>query len=541
MEHPMGFRSMVTDIIGLLTATITHVGLSLCTSCIGPDSEDSFDRAVRYGTQDDLFRAHLPLEAPGNPTGRLSVTSTTGNLTRLQVQSASPDAEIQFLSVQRSTQMTHEGIDTTGPVLSTTGSTSTTVSESRRSSTDSAIDPRTGRPTAALPGVLLLIAGCMSPLGAVLIAPVLPQMSQEFAALPGAEFLVPAVLTAPALMIGIIAPFAGSVVDRLGRKRILLWALAIYSVLGLAPLFLDSLQAIVVSRLGVGVMEAAIATCATTLITDYYSGHRRNKYLGLNALFSSIAAAVFLVLGGIIGENGWRAPFWLYLAGIVIAIPIAFVIFEPTSDHIKGEPRKSVPPIQAKHIVLPVITAFLTGVALFSVLVELPYVLVNMGITSSGTIGILASLTSLGTAVGAFSFRWLAVIRVAVLVPVSLATAGLGIVFIWVAQVTGAGAPLAVGGSVISSLAVGVLIPLAIGWGVARLLVEQRGRGVGRLNSGLFVGQFISPIVITTLVVPLGGLEATLGAIGVVMVLLALAFAIVLARRDEPQLTDTKI
>lgn len=422
-----------------------------------------------------------------------------------------------------------------------TGSTATALIAPQRASTESAMNPRTGRATTALPGVLLLIAGCMSPLGAVLIAPVLPQMSRDYAALPGAEFLVPAVLTAPALMVGIIAPFAGSVVDRLGRKRILLWALAIYSILGVAPLVLDSLHAIVASRIGVGVMEAAIATCATTLITDYYSGNRRNKYLGLSALFASVAAAVFLLLGGIIGENGWRAPFWLYLAGIVIAVPIAFAIFEPTSDHVEGQPRKRVTPIPAKYILLPVIASFLTGIALFSVLVELPYVLVNLGVTASGTIGLLASLTSLGTALGALSFRWLATIPVAVLVPVSVGTAGLGIMLIWVAEMIGAGVPMAVSGSVLSSFAVGVLIPLALGWGVARLLTEQRGRGVGRLNSALFVGQFIAPIVITTLEVPLGGLEVTLGAIGLVIVVVAIGFAIVLPRRDEPLLTVTEL
>ncbi|TQC49640.1 MFS transporter [Rhodococcus sp. WS4] len=405
----------------------------------------------------------------------------------------------------------------------------------------SATDPRSGRPATALHAILLLSAGCMSPLGAVLIAPVLPRLSEEYASHPGASFLVPAVLTAPALMVGLIAPFAGWIIDRLGRKRILVWALVIYSVLGVAPLFLDSLPAIVATRAGVGVMEAAIATCATTLITDYYSGNRRNRYLGLNALFAAVAAAIFLTIGGILGENGWRVPFWLYLAGVVIAVPIAFVIFEPKSDHVHGKPRTLVPPIPTTYILFPIFASFLTGIALFSVVVELPYVLTNLGITSSSTIGILTAMTSAGTALGAFLFRRLAVIRVAVLVPVSLGIAGLGIVLIWAAQVTDTGATLAVSGSVLSSFAVGVLIPATLGWGVARLLVEQRGRAIGRTNSALFVGQFIAPIVITWLVMPLGRLEVALGAIGSVIVLVAVVLAGLLSRRDEPKLTETQI
>src|SRR6478735_3167279 len=76
--------------------------------------------------------------------------------------------------------------------------------------------------TAGLAQLILLLAGsCMSVLGAVLIAPVLPQMSDTFAGTPGVEVLVPIVLTVPALLIGLAAPFAGIVVDRLDRKRLL--------------------------------------------------------------------------------------------------------------------------------------------------------------------------------------------------------------------------------------------------------------------------------------------------------------------------------
>ena len=98
---------------------------------------------------------------------------------------------------------------------------------------------------AGLPQLVLLLAiSCMSVLGAVLIAPVLPQMQQEFAAVPGAEILVPVVLTVPALMIGLIAPFAGFIADRFDRKRLLLIAMVGYAVFGTAPLYLTSLGAV---------------------------------------------------------------------------------------------------------------------------------------------------------------------------------------------------------------------------------------------------------------------------------------------------------
>ncbi len=90
--------------------------------------------------------------------------------------------------------------------------------------------------------VLLLVAGSMPVLGAVLIAPVLPLIAQQYADVPGVEVLVPIVLTVPALVIGLTAPFAGQIVDRLGRLRVLRVALVGYAIAGTAPLYLDGLS-----------------------------------------------------------------------------------------------------------------------------------------------------------------------------------------------------------------------------------------------------------------------------------------------------------
>lgn len=53
-------------------------------------------------------------------------------------------------------------------------------------------------------------------------------------------------------MIALLAPFAGRIIDTFGRKRLLVTALVIYSVFGTAPLWLDGLPAILLSRAGVG-------------------------------------------------------------------------------------------------------------------------------------------------------------------------------------------------------------------------------------------------------------------------------------------------
>ena len=79
-----------------------------------------------------------------------------------------------------------------------------------------------GRRAGLTQSLLLLLGSCLPVLGAVLLAPVLPRMQAHFADVAGSTVLVPIVLTLPALMIALLAPFAGVIADRLGRKPLLL-------------------------------------------------------------------------------------------------------------------------------------------------------------------------------------------------------------------------------------------------------------------------------------------------------------------------------
>lgn len=152
-------------------------------------------------------------------------------------------------------------------------------------------------------GILLVSMSCLPVLGAVLLAPIQPQLLDAFAGTAGVEALVPLTITAPALMIALLALGAGRIVDAVGRIRLLTTALVVYSVFGIAPLFLDSLPLIVASRLGVGVAEAATMTCCTTLIADYFSGKQRARYFGLQVVFTSLSAVVFIGLGGALAQS----------------------------------------------------------------------------------------------------------------------------------------------------------------------------------------------------------------------------------------------
>lgn len=376
-----------------------------------------------------------------------------------------------------------------------------------------------------LPAILLLSGSCMPVLGAVLLAPVLPAMTTAFADTPGVQVLVPVVLTLPALMIALLAPVAGAVADKVGRKMLLLLGMIAYSIFGTAPLWLDSLPAILASRVGVGIAEAAIMTVCTTLIADYYSGKQRDKYLGMQVLVASLAATAFFALGGALGSQGWRVPFWLYSAAALIAVPMALFLREPLRRN--GNPGKT--PVPWRQVAVPSAVTLFGGIVFYALIVQLPYVLSGQGVTEAGLIGAATALASLATAAGAFSFRFISGVGPARLLPAAFGLAAAGLLVVAVAN----SLPLVLGGAILTSAGTGLLLPSLLTWALSGLSLEQRGRGTGVWTGSLYIGQFVSPIVLGIAAGALNGLPTALGVLGALAAVAAVV--IVIARpRQRP-------
>lgn len=338
---------------------------------------------------------------------------------------------------------------------------------------------------------LLLFGSCLPVLGAVLIAPILPRMQQHFAGTPGAEVLTPIALTIPALMIALLAPFAGIIADRLGRKPLLLGSLVLYTLCGLLPLWLESLPGIVASRAGLGLAEAGIMTCCTTLMGDYYQGARRERLFALQMVATSLSAAVFIALGGALGQDDWRVPFVLYASGLVLLPIMAWMLWEPRAAEVshqhsesEGFPWSALLPLYALTI--------LAGVSLFIVPVQAGYLLNLLHVNSPQQIGMTMGANQLGVLAGALLFRLLSGLRRQHLMLLAFATAGLG----GLLMAQAGNHALVIVAVLINGLGIGLMLPTLITWIMSRVSFTQRGRASGGFTAALFAGEFISPLVV---------------------------------------------
>ncbi|MEV6160714.1 MFS transporter [Streptomyces sp. NPDC052052] len=385
-------------------------------------------------------------------------------------------------------------------------------------------------PAGRLPVAVLMAGSCLPVLGAVLLAPVLPRMQDHFATVPGSSALVPVVLTVPALALALLAPFAGVIVDRLGRKGLLVAATVLYALFGTAPLWLDSLHAILISRVLVGVAEAAIMTVCTTLIGDYYSGELRDRYLALQTMCAAASATVFFVLGGALGAADWRAPFWLYAVGLLLAPVMARVLPTPVPPKDGGEtvaqtPRRPFPVRRMAGVCL--LTVF-GAVVFYTVPVEMAYLLDDVGVDSTGTIGAVTAVASAATVLGSVFFARVSPNRRPRL-PVLFALCAAGFLLMGLAD----GLPLLIAGAVVNCVGTGMLLPSLVTQAMARLDFADRGRGMGLWTAAFFLGEFLCPLVLLAGKRPAGSLASAVGLLGVAAAALAAALLWV-ARRPAP-------
>lgn len=394
----------------------------------------------------------------------------------------------------------------------------------------SANPPAPPRSAGRRQGLLLMLISCLPVLGSVLLAPVLPRMQDHFEATAGADALVPITLTVPALMIGVLAPFAGRFVDRFGRKQLLVGGLVVYALFGTAPLWLEPLPAIVLSRAGVGVAEAAIMTCCTTLIADYFSGRERDRWLGLQTVFTALAATVFFAAGGALGSFGWRTPFWLYASGLVFAVLAATVLWQP---HARTESpaaqAHALPPIPWRTLRAPILFTLVGGVVFYTPIVELSYALDDLGVESTAAIGAISAIASAATATGAFVFGRVSGRGTATLLPIAAGLAGTGIVVIGIA---GSVAVTAIG-AVVASAGTGLMLPTLVTWAISSLPFELRGRGTGLWTAAFFIGQFFCPLIVVGLTAALGGLGGALVVVGIASLVMAVAAKTLLPRTPK--------
>jgi MFS family permease len=353
-------------------------------------------------------------------------------------------------------------------------------------------------------------------------------MMEHFGAVPGVQFLIPLMLTLPALCVALLAPVAGFVVDRFGRRRTLIGSLMLYAIAGIVPMFLDDLGAIIVSRFFVGATEAVVVTASTTLIGDYFHGEERGRWLANQTALASISSIFLAVLGGALGNISWRAPFAAYGISVVWAIGLLLWTWEPVKSE---QPKEDIAGAGGRFpwaIMMPLaaISVF-GGVMFFLMQIQVTNVLAeSYDIKTPSQLGLFTGAAGLSVAVGSVLFRRVARALAATQLTLAFGLIGIG----YVMMNHSPAVQFFTGWLLINQLGCGILLPSLAVLVMAALPFEFRGRGTGLFMTAWWLGQPLSAQLVPWLRGVQGG--SLLGVLEVVGIVCLVAAATAALRRS---------
>ena len=349
-------------------------------------------------------------------------------------------------------------------------------------------------------GLALLLPITLAVMASLFVAPIAPNMAESFAQTgrytPGEiGFYVGWIITVPALCVALFSIPAGALGDRVGRRRLLIWSMAVYVVMGVLPFFLTDPLHILLSRVGLGIVEAVLMTLSTTLIGDFFKGESRNRWLAAQTGTASIFAIFAIAIASVIGAEDWRNVFLLYLMPVLFLALVLLFTWEPEESDALAEKGahgnwSDIP--WGRMAIICAVTLF-GGVMFYTVQLKLPVAFKELGVllpdgsydTARG--GMMTAVASIFVPVGSVCF-WLLNPRLSLKFMFLLEFALMATGFVLMSKLAEPWAFTFAAGLV--QIGAGMVLPTLLTWAVASLPFATRGRGTGIWTATFTLSQF---------------------------------------------------
>src|SRR4051794_25877930 len=167
--------------------------------------------------------------------------------------------------------------------------------------------------------LLLSVAQLMVILDISAVNVALPDLAQDLGL---AKADIGWTITSYSLIFGSLLLLGGRAADLLGRRRVFLTGLAVFTASSVLAALAGDATMLFAARAGQGLGAALLSPAALSIITTVFQGPERAKALGVWGAVGGAGAAIGVLLGGALTELvDWRAIFLINLpVGIGVAI-----------------------------------------------------------------------------------------------------------------------------------------------------------------------------------------------------------------------------
>lgn len=346
----------------------------------------------------------------------------------------------------------------------------------------SAILPVSGKSALVLGGVLTAIASGT-------IAVMLPGIAAAFG--EGSDsVVVKMVSTATGLGMMIGAPVGGHLADRLGRRRVLIWATIVFGLLGVGLMAASALWQLVVARFIIGLATGSMSVIYIALIGDYFTGKLQSRWLGYNGAAATFFVVILNPIVGALTDVGWQYGFLVYAAAWPILL---LVVLGVPSDAPRDEASEWIP-LAFRKLPWPALAiAIVAGTLATGTSLYWPFRLSEVGVDSARDIALYALPNVFLIGASAFAYgrlRTKLTITQTFVLCGALSTVGLVIMAI-------GETPMVVAlGLIFEGVAIGFLTPNLSMYTISVSPPEIRGRTIGVVKGAYFGSPFVTQFVL---------------------------------------------
>ena len=350
----------------------------------------------------------------------------------------------------------------------------------------------------------ILSMSLLTVMAAAAIAPAMGIIKQHFNGAP--DMTVQLIISLPALFI-ILTNLCFLPISRVLRTRtIAIVGLLIYVLAGSGCFFIDNLPLILVMRALLGVSVGLIMPLSTGLLAYYFPPEEQAKMMGLSAAMNQMGGVVGTLMAGILGSIDWNYAFLVYLFGLIALLMILRWLPNERlgSSNKRGkafEPRQLLkfhPSVFGMLLLTIVFFVFPTNFAMISSR--------KLGFDTATITLLMVALDLLAFFVGLVFGRLMHTFRkiIKYFPPVALI---LGYAFYAAAD----GFTLVLIGSAFIGLGNGIGVPYLLTIGSIKGGKNSATTVMPLLSASLYLGQFISPIIILSSSELLFGLDDLVG------------------------------
>ena len=323
------------------------------------------------------------------------------------------------------------------------------------------------------------------------IAPALGIIRDHFSGAP--DMLVQLIVSLPALFIivtNLLFPWLCSLMK---TRTLALTGLLLYVITGAGCFFVDNIWVLLALRALLGVSVGMIMPLSTGLLAYYFPPEKQAGLMGLSAAMNQMGGVVATLLAGLLANVSWNYAFLVYLLGL---IAVVLVLFNLPNERLKGGSGPSLNLLKRFH---PSVVGMFLVMVLFFIYPTRFAISAHAGtdLSNNAITLIMVGLDVVAFLIGLVFGRMMQGFRHGMKY---LAPAGFIIGYLLLSM--GSSLPLLLTGSAFIGIANGIGVPYLNTIASMKAGKEAASTVMPLLSAALYLGQFLSPLIVT----PLGAL-----------------------------------